>query len=693
MSSDSSGRYQSRLFKFLNRQSVRLNDRVDRTIRNIKVAAVWGVQILLYPMYLLVQGGLSVGRQLTAEAEAGWPKLKEFTHKDHKEQPPQETLPESDTPIQRVLSEVNTFSLPEVSDLAVLQPAVLVELDSQGVIDQPETSDNGQLIAASTTELAQHQRANQDGLTGKQTRKNRYAIQGVASLLATRSLVLVTVENQILDILTPQQQQKLASKMSWEVANLLRQRRLVQSSQLKTTTPRLSTLDQPRVFLPLRIFWKVMAWVQASPVAIAANVFQESSLVGHDVPSSSQVLPLFPVYNSQPQLPASNDGAIANRLSPHNAITFLDHAIADLESHQLVPGTEALIELRNSLQDRWNSSPLANISSSDPKGTLAASRFANKIQAIIQNLIRTPQDSDATPEASQKHSFQIQALIYAAIEYFFGKRGTNLSETDSQKRLHKAQRPPEGMPKAVGRSQIPGGSQGNSHQLYGHHSPSLSPAQPDAGEPDPWLSWDDLFGNPNNSDSLSYPTSLSQELDAQSPNSLSHTQLPEAFDSKMPIKPGNSVWQVFKRVVSPQKSPGKRSVPGRENPTVKPPPSGAQTGKLTKRKKTPPLATPTEDKGRNLTQQPQTPSSINAASHRSRGVPSAKIKNTALTTSSTSDQDSHLEPSPDWIETKATPTGYVKHPLERVLGWLDLTMLWLEELALRIWRWLRQRGR
>jgi hypothetical protein len=682
MSSDSSGRYQSRLFKFLNRQSVRLSDRFDRTVRNIKVAAVWGVQILLYPMYLLVQGGLSVGRQLTAEAEAGWPKLKEFTHKERQEQPPQETPPESDTPIQRVLSEVNTLSLPEVSDLVVLQPGVLVEFGSQGVIDQQETTNNGQLTVASTTELAQHQGANQNGLAGKQPSCSRYAIQGVASLLATRSLVLVTVENQILDILTPQQQQKLASKISWEVANLFRQWRLVQSSQLKTTTPRLSTLDQPRVFLPLRIFWKVMAWVQASPVAIAANVFQESSLVGHEISS--------PVSKSQPQLAASHDGASANRLAPQTAIAFLDRAIADLESHQLVPGTEALIKLRDSLQDRWNLSPLANVSSPDAKGTLAASRSANKIQAIIRNLIPSPQDSDATPEASQKHSFQIQALIYAAIDYFFGRRGSNLSETDSLERLHKAQRPPEGMPKAVGRSQIPGRSQGNAHQLYGHHSPSLSPAQADAGEPDPWLSWDDLFGNPDISDSLSYTSQISQELEAQSSNSQFHTQLPEAFNSKMPIKPGNSVWQVFKRVVSPQPSPSKRSAPGREKPTVKPPPSVAQTGKLTTRKKTPPLATPAADKGRNITKQPQTPSSINVASRRSRGVPSAKTENTALTTSSTPAQDSNLEPSPDWIETKATSTGYVKHPLERVLGWLDFAMLWLEEFALKIWRLLRR---
>jgi hypothetical protein len=50
-----------------------------------------------------------------------------------------------------------------------------------------------------------------------------------------------------------------------------------------------------------------------------------------------------------------------------------------------------------------------------------------------------------------------------------------------------------------------------------------------------------------------------------------------------------------------------------------------------------------------------------------------------------------MEAKPDWIETQATPSGYVKHPLEQVLGWLDSVMLWLEELVVKIWRWVRGR--
>jgi hypothetical protein len=50
-----------------------------------------------------------------------------------------------------------------------------------------------------------------------------------------------------------------------------------------------------------------------------------------------------------------------------------------------------------------------------------------------------------------------------------------------------------------------------------------------------------------------------------------------------------------------------------------------------------------------------------------------------------------LEPKTDWIETNATTMGYVKHPLEQLLEWLDLAMLWLENKLVKFWHWLRQR--
>ncbi|BDI19064.1 hypothetical protein ANSO36C_48660 [Nostoc cf. commune SO-36] len=53
-------------------------------------------------------------------------------------------------------------------------------------------------------------------------------------------------------------------------------------------------------------------------------------------------------------------------------------------------------------------------------------------------------------------------------------------------------------------------------------------------------------------------------------------------------------------------------------------------------------------------------------------------------------QSSQVEAQPDWIETKATLTGYEKHPLEQLLEWLDYVMLWLEEKFVNIFRSLRR---
>jgi hypothetical protein len=45
--------------------------------------------------------------------------------------------------------------------------------------------------------------------------------------------------------------------------------------------------------------------------------------------------------------------------------------------------------------------------------------------------------------------------------------------------------------------------------------------------------------------------------------------------------------------------------------------------------------------------------------------------------------------TPTWIETEAILVGYVKHPLEQLLEWLDAGMLWIENVASKLWQWLR----
>ncbi|WP_413161887.1 hypothetical protein ACL6C3_24295 [Capilliphycus salinus ALCB114379] len=49
------------------------------------------------------------------------------------------------------------------------------------------------------------------------------------------------------------------------------------------------------------------------------------------------------------------------------------------------------------------------------------------------------------------------------------------------------------------------------------------------------------------------------------------------------------------------------------------------------------------------------------------------------------------ETASDCLQAEATAVGYVKHPLEQVLEWLDRVLYWIEEAAIKAWKWAKQR--
>ena len=657
MSSVPPGRYQSRLFNFLNRQSQRLTNQYDRTVRQLKVAAVWGAQIMLYPIYLIVQGGLAAGRQLSQSAEAGWPQIKALTNS----QPQPEVPPSADTPIERVLDEIISLSLPQFQGQAIARLSTgtgskLTIVSSQSLIlnqaSDFEVVGESKLTIVSSQSLIPNQASDSEVVTASQEHLSTKAqesslIQGIATLLETRTLVLVTSANQILDILTPQQQQKLASKISWELADLRRQWRLAETSSGKFKAQfRLSALkDKPRVFAPVRMFWHLMAWVQTSPVAIAANLFQESNLL---VGTASHYTKInYTITRLHSQQPALNGQETLPQLAPQPALAFLDRTMAELESHQLVPGSEVVISLTE-------------------RTTRSLKAHTQKFRQQIQTSLRKLNNQTESPEEPQTNTFRIQSLIYAAVDYFFGKHNSNnLPGTDFSEQ-----------------PSIPGNHQSRLHQLSGQQSTSLPSAKQlsnlrfaDDTEPDPWLSWDDLYGSPQTPEQAKNSTPLIRG------KKNSRKQLPESFNSKMPVKLGNSILSVIKRYLGFQTTPGKLSAPNTTEPKIESAPIVVQTPATLKTRPRQKSSVPTKRKT-------SSPNVVN--SRRTKALPTTKA-NSAITTPNSPSTKSHLEAKPDWIETQATPSGYVKHPLEQVLGWLDSLMLWLEELVVKMWRWVRGR--
>ncbi len=582
---------------------------------------------MLYPVYLVVQAGLSAGRQLSSAARVGLPQLKVFTQPQHPEQPLV-----ADTPIQRVLSEVSTLEL-QVERLQEELPPGRLDGWTVGrsnlLTYQPTKEQSTNLQPATQNHPEQIAQESNEG----------WVIHGVATLLATRTLVLVTIHNQILDILTPQQQQKLSAKIRWEVAHLLRYRRLVQASHGQVIRRRLSTLDRPRVVLPMRLFWQLMAWVQTSPIAIAANLFQETNLICGRESSVGTLEAESP--NLQPSnLSTFRPPTLPTAIPVAGTLAFLDRTVAELETHQLVPGSEVAIALYE-------------------LAALAVRERTQKLLQPLQTKFMTPGRQAESLETSQRNTFGIQALIYAAIDYFFGTpHSSNLKEADRRSGNDLTSQAPVALP------------------------PDL--ALSDASERDPWITWSDLFGN-SEGRGLTGTATNSQPSSVRGTGKKSKiqsskvpTQLPESFKGKTPLVPGHSLWYNVKRYLNAKLPPGELSVPSTSQPPVKPQKSIVRSAKCQ-----------TQELARGTTPKKLQPPSPKASGFRRTSISPAT---TATTTLATSSSDTHLEPAPDWIETQATPTGYVKHPLEQLLESLDRVMLWLEELIVKAWRWVKQLG-
>ena len=575
MSSPSTGPYKSRFLNFLNRQVLHVSDRVEKSVRQIKVAAEWGAQILLYPVYLFVQTGRVARHQLHQSVGRG--KLPPSSS-NKPQQPP------TDRPIQQVLAVVNSQ-----------------EDGETGRQGDRETS-----------------RIRSSSSSPHPTPYTPHPIQGIASLLEQRRLVLVTPDNQILDILTQEQQRQLRQRIIWEVADYWYYHR-VRSAKNAGRLPTFSR--NHRVLAPVRWFWRTMSWIQASPVALSLNLFGELSVVRFVTASQDPVprtqyppteiiaskLPLVRVEKAQTQRWfGSRLTNFTTSVKPHHIGSLIKAAV----DYFFGDRKQALNHDRQTATVRQTPSEAVAQLPGDKSSAIAT---PHKRRLFIQNwfdaatklvpiadplgdrLRRLRGKSFDSLEETQPNPFQIGVLIRAAIDYYFGHQ--------------------------------------SSPSLAGDRFDSLSGSQPKSQLPtqqaseDFWLSWDDLFETPQ----------INQASAKQGGSRV--TQLEPVLP-----KPGNSLGRIRRYLRLPSQ----------------------KTDSLT--------VSPTSAQGDSCKHRPAKPNPSD---------PSA-----SPATSIAHHSNPSLELDPDWIEADATTVGYVKHPLEKILSWLDQTLLWLEELIARLWRWL-----
>jgi hypothetical protein len=576
MSSSSTERYKSRLFNFLNRKSIHLSNEIGKTIRQLRAAAEFGVQLLLYPVYLMVQAGRSTRQKLEQKAQPNRyladGELDSEALSAHSTAQPIEQILKAVEPLLVTTGQKRELlaNYPEGPFLA--EQRSLIELDEQ-------TNFKKRFVA--TIELLKAK------LSWQKNKNREIVIQGIASLIDSRGLVLVNSNNQVLDILSLQQQEQIKNY-------IVRKFGKAKSSKLQffqnNTQKFLSYLPDfsehnPKLLPPVRWVWNVINWVQNSPIAITTNIFGESKLA--EITSFSQ----------------ANISSVENNLPLSKLLESVDTAVANLE-------VQPLAKIQNFLRNL-------------PRNWLAKINFAEKqnrdrLQTFVRELNKTKANTEPDP-------FQIQILIRAAIDYFFNIK--NRQSSLANKTSHS-------------KNTLLTASKQSNYLL----------TQSDIVEA-PWLSWEDLFGSlaaNNDSKSNSVDSNKEGEKTLQneqlltSSNQSNLEQLPAAFPLPNKFKKSS------RDRLSLNLQQSNSSQPLRVNPT--------KTQKITT---TETKSTAVVDTDNNSVEM--------------------------ITNSSVSDSQS-IEAAPECLETDATTLGYVKHPLERLLEWLDGIMLWIENLWLRIWK-------
>ncbi|NJM17663.1 MAG: hypothetical protein HC907_02465, partial [Richelia sp. SM1_7_0] len=210
MPSASKGRYQSRLFNFFHKQSRRFGEGFGRSLRQLQVATSWSLEALSKSIYLLLQKAVdSAGTQLSAAKEESKLKL-------------QPSEPSADTAIVRILENIETQYIPSLDNsqlsISTTSKTNIVPLTSYSLSNQ-ESEFIKKNKVFQISEQDARTTINQISEEGSDTtlKYSPQKIRAIASQLSNQNLVLVTSENEILDILTLSQQQILQNKIIAEI--------------------------------------------------------------------------------------------------------------------------------------------------------------------------------------------------------------------------------------------------------------------------------------------------------------------------------------------------------------------------------------------------------------------------------------------------------------------------------------------
>jgi hypothetical protein len=286
--------YQSRLFKLIVRRSNSLKDRLGRATRSARNTLSLGFQIVLYPVYLLVQSARLAGTRLGQAVQ-------------------QQLSPLTETPTAPIDRLWETITDP----------------------DTPVT--------------------------------------GIATDLASHDLQVVIAGNEAIALPDQVSKEQLQKQITAVLANYYYEvRQFHRLSRKNLSLPPTFAKTREKILPPVRWFWDLIRWQQTGPVAMAIDLFGESSLLV-----------------SRPSLPAISPPPIS--VTP--ILLALDRQFVDLERKSLA--TVPLVP--------------TSLVSLEP--------------AILATVPETP-----LPDSETSRVARWYRLLYEAIEYFLNASGIALDD-------------------------------------------------------------------------------------------------------------------------------------------------------------------------------------------------------------------------------------------------------------------------
>jgi hypothetical protein len=242
----SEGKYQSQVMNFLNRQVQGIKTRGGEVWKKIKIAAVWGAQMALYPIYAIVQASRFALHQFSQAAGTATGSLPN-------------SPPECDRPIVSILQ-----------DLGVALPAV-ENCEQLTGVNRPVLG-SAQAKAPNLAEFS---------LGGSAIDLTQIAIIGIATDLTSKQLVLVAANGQTI-ILTSTQHHQLTRRILWELAQYGYDYRTY-LKQVRNPAL-LPSQFSPNTWGIVKLFWGAMHWVHEGTIAQNLDWFGERQALAGQTP-------------------------------------------------------------------------------------------------------------------------------------------------------------------------------------------------------------------------------------------------------------------------------------------------------------------------------------------------------------------------------------------------------------------------